>query len=284
MRYPVYIISKGRADMCYTARTLEYMNIPYLVVVEPQEYLAYAAVINSKKILVTPFKNLGQGSIPVRNFVFDHAIASGAKRHWILDDNIKWFFRLHEHLKVPVNYDATFCAIEDFVDRYTNMALAGMQYEYLQPKKQKIGPFIPNTRVYSCILINHDIPYRWRGRYNEDTDLSLRLLKDGWGTVVFNTFLCGKQPTLTMRGGNASMYNGTNERKEFAESLRKQHPDVVKVVRKWNRWHHQVDYTAFKGNEWKFKKGISISDKPNNYGMKLIYFNEPKSIFNENKT
>ncbi len=280
-RYPIYIISKGRADTRFTSRTLEYMNVPYQIVVEPQEYLDYAKVINSKKILVTPFKNLGQGSIPVRNFVFDHAVKAGYKRHWILDDNIKWFYRLHENQKIVVNCGVPFEAIEDFVDRYENIGMAGMQYDYLAPRKQKMNPFILNTRIYSCILINHDIKHKWRGRYNEDTDLSIRVLKDGWCTVLFNQFLCGKVPTMQMKGGNyAELYSKDTMRKDFAESLKQQHPELVEVVWKFNRWHHKVDFTPFKNNELIYKKGIKIPSGHNEYGMKLIKFTESQSIFN----
>ena len=34
----------------------------------------------------------------------------------------------------------------------------------------------------------------------------------------------------------------------MAESLREQHPDVVKVVETWGRWQHSVDYRPFAGN------------------------------------
>jgi hypothetical protein len=54
-----------------------------------------AAVIDPKKILVLPFSNLGQGGIPARNWVWEHSISIGAKRHWILvcsmlSSLIKW--------------------------------------------------------------------------------------------------------------------------------------------------------------------------------------------------
>ncbi len=281
-RYPIYIISKGRADTRFTSRTLEYMNVPYYIVVEPQEYLQYAAVINSKKILVTPFKNLGQGSIPVRNFCMEHAIKTGYKMHWLLDDNIKWFYRLHNNYKYPLNYGACFDAIEDFVDRHANIGLSGMSYDYLAPRKQKINPFVLNTRIYSCILLNHDlIKMKWRGRYNEDTDLSIRVMKAGYCTVLFNQFLCGKVPTMLMKGGNyKELYSKDTSRKEFAESLRQQHPEMVKVVWKFNRWHHEVDYSAFKNMGLKLKPGTTYPKGHNNYGMKLIEFNESQSIFN----
>jgi hypothetical protein len=279
-KYPVYIISKGRADTRLTSRTLEYMNVPYTIVVEPQEYLDYAKVINSKKILVTPFSNLGQGSIPVRNFVFEHAIKSGAKKHWILDDNIKYFYRLNHNQKYPFNTGTVFKIAEEFVDRYENIGLAGFQYRYFVPSRQKKSPFQLNTRIYSCILINHRINLKWRGKYNEDTDLSLRVLKGGWCTILFNSFLCGKIATLVMKGGNTStIYNTGDEREEFVDSLIKQHPKLVKKVRRYNRWHHEVDYSSFK-QEPILKKGIKIPEGINEYGLELIKFKEPKPSIN----
>ena len=68
--YPVYIISKGRWETRFTSKSLEDMNVPYRIVIEPQEYEQYAAVIDPTKILVLPFSNLGQGSIPARNWVW----------------------------------------------------------------------------------------------------------------------------------------------------------------------------------------------------------------------
>ena len=85
-KYPIYIISKGRADTRMTSKALESMNINYNIVIEPQEYNDYSAVIDKDKILVLPFSNLGQGSIPARNWVFEHSISIGAKRHWILSN------------------------------------------------------------------------------------------------------------------------------------------------------------------------------------------------------
>lgn len=268
--YPVYIVSKGRWESRLTSKALEKMGVPYRIVIEPQEYDNYSAVINPEKILALPFSNLGQGSIPARNWIWEHSIIDGYSRHWILDDNIKAFFRLNNNLKVPVVTGSTFRACEEFVDRYENVAISGMNYFMFASRKSAVLAFTPNTRVYSCILIKNDIPYRWRGRYNEDTDLSLRVLKDGWCTILFNTFLCEKQTTMTMKGGNTDeLYQGDG-RLLMAQSLQKQHPDVVKITRKWGRWQHQVNYKPFKNNRLIKKEGIEIPQGVNNYGMVLI--------------
>lgn len=267
--YPIYIISKGRWESRLTVKALERMQIPYSLVIEPQEYDQYAAVVDPKKIMVTPFSNLGQGSIPVRNYVWDHATTIGAYRHWIVDDNIRVFYRLNHNKRQYCLSGSIFKAAEDFVDRYENVAVAGMQYVMFAPDRAKVPPFYLNTRIYSCILLRNDLPYRWRGRYNEDTDLSIRMLKDGWCSVLFNAFLAQKIATMTMKGGNTEALYQDDGRLKMAESLRDQHPDITQIIWKWGRWQHQVDYRGFKRNQLIRKPGLEIPQGINEYGMVL---------------
>jgi hypothetical protein len=287
-KYPVYIISKGRFESRYTSKALEKMNVPYHIVIEPQEYNDYAAVINPNKIYVLP-NDLRQnpkyaipdqsgicgGGIPARNWVWEHSISIGAERHWIMDDNIKHFQRKNNSDRIYVSDGTIFKAMEDFVDRYENIAFAGPDYFFMGEQcltREAKKPFLQNTRIYSCILIKNDLPYRWRGRYNEDTDLSLRALKDGWCTIQFRAFLQGKSATMTMKGGNTeALYKLDNEdgRLLMAKSLQAQHPDVTKIIRKWGRWQHQVDYRPFKNNRLIKKEGLEIPQGVNNYGMVL---------------
>lgn len=272
-KYPIYVISKGRWESRLTVKALDKMGVSYFLVIEPQEYDKYCRVVHSDKILTLPFSNLGQGSIPARNWVWEHSVNNGHTRHWILDDNIEDFNRLNRNMKPKVRSSGMFRAAEDFVDRYENIALAGFNYYSFCKATEKIPAFYLNTRIYSCILINNDIQYRWRGMYNEDTDLSLRVLKDGWCTVLFNAFLCGKVTTLRMKGGNTDELYKDDGRKKMAEALAELHPDVAKVVWKFNRWHHQVNYKGFK-TELKLKDNIILEDRVNNFGMKLVEENK----------
>ncbi len=284
-QYPVYIISKGRWDTRYTVKALDRIGVPYHVVVEPQEYHSYAAVIEPSRILQLPFSNLGLGSIPARNWVWEHAISTGAKRHWIMDDNIFGFCRYDQHMKVRVASGTIFRCMEDFVDRYENVAIAGPQYVMFVKARFNIPAFLWNRRIYSCILIKNDLPYRWRGRYNEDTDLSLRALKDGWCTVLFHAFLADKATSMTLKGGNtdelyAVRKESVEERKSdsryiMAQSLVEQHPDVTTIYHKFGHWQHLVDYSGFKvgkgKNEPRFRADFIMPEQiVNNYGMKLI--------------
>ncbi len=254
------------------------MGVPYHIVIEPQEYENYAAAISPKKILVLPFSNLGQGSIPARNWVWEHSIGIGMGKHWLFDDNIVRFYRTNKNRRIPVNSGTIFRCAEDFADRYENVAFAGLNnIAFVPDRSPTIAAYNLNTRIYSMTLILNRLPYRWRGRYNEDTDICLRALKDGWCTIQFNAFCGDKATTMKMKGGNTdNVYIDGDNRLKFAQSLKEQHPDVVDVVWKFNRWHHQVNYAPFRKNKLILKNGIVIPQGINNYGMVLKYtINEP---------
>ncbi len=270
-RYPVYVISKGRAATCLTARELIKMRVPFFLVVEPQEAEAYRKNYPLCDILVTPFSNMQQGSIPVRNFVMSHARVNFSNKHWIIDDNIEGFHRLNRNEKYKVSDGTIFRCCEDFTDRYQNVYISGMNYHSFCKAGDSVPPFYLNTRIYSCILLDNSIKHEWRGKFNEDTDLSIRVLKDGGCTILFNAFLIGKVTTMRMKGGNTGeVYGDTDNRREFAESLQRQHPDCVKVVKKFGRWHHSVDYSRFKRNKLIRKQDDkNAMRKINNYGMEL---------------
>lgn len=281
-KYPFYIVSKGRWDSRLTSKAFERIGIPYHIVIDKEEFDKYAAVIDPKKILVMPKRyyeeydtcdDLGdtkaKGPGASRNFCWDHSIEQGYERHWVFDDNVRHFYRLHNNIKANVTDGTIFRIMEDFSDRYTNVAQSGPNYSMFAPRKQKQPPFILNTRIYSMILINNKIPYRWRGRYNEDTDLSLRALKDGWCTVQFNAFLGEKVGTQTLKGGNTAQFYSKEGTLPKSQMQVKLHPDVSKLVWKFNRWHHHVDYRPFKNNKLIRREDVKIPVGVNDYGMKI---------------
>jgi hypothetical protein len=268
-KYPIYVISKGRWESRLTSKALERMKAEYRIVVEPQEYDNYAKYIDKKKILVLPFSNLGQGSIPARNWVWEHSILEKSKKHWILDDNIYDFYRLNKNKRHIVQTPVIFRCCEDFTERYENVPISGMNYRFFVVATEKYPPFYLNTRVYSCILIDNSIKHRWRGRYNEDTDLCLRVLKDGFCTILFNAFLIEKAATMRLKGGNTDELYAGDGRLKMAKSLQEQHPDICTITWKFNRWQHQVNYDVFKKNKLIRIKDLKLRNIINNYGMQL---------------
>jgi len=284
-QFPLYIPSKTRADSRLTVKALEEMGLFFRVVIEENQYDDYALVIDKKKLLVLDksyqdnydtcdelgrTKSVGPGA--ARNFIWEHSISEGHKWHWVMDDNIAAFKRYTNNKRIKC-YDGTpFKVMEDFVLRYKNIGMAGPQYTMFVTNRDafKYPPFTCNTRIYSCNLIRNDLPFRWRGRYNEDTDLSLNILKAGWVTVQFNAFLQEKINTQVIKGGNTAEFYSKDGTLPKSKMQVKLHPDVSRVVYKYGRWHHHVDYSKFKKlNKLILKDNIIIPKKINNYGLKL---------------
>ena len=245
LKYPIYIISKGRWEKPLTAIFLLNENIPFTIAVEPQEYENYCKSIPKKFVAKLPFSNLGTGSYPARNWCWEDSIQKGHKRHFLFDDNIRGFIRLNKGRRVKCEALPALQALEKFTDRYENIAISGYNYMYFAMKDKKI-PFSINSHVYSGMLIRNDIPYRWRMKYNEDVDLCLQALHDGLCTVLFQAFLIDKVSTVVkMKGGNQEeLYKNNDHDKKVLKSvsLQKIWPQYVNVVTRFGRPHHQVSW------------------------------------------
>ena len=81
----------------------------------PQDFDEYACVIDEEKILVLPFSNHGDGPGRARNWCWDHSMENGFKRHWVFDDNIRDFRRLHRQRRHPIGDGGMFRIIEDML-------------------------------------------------------------------------------------------------------------------------------------------------------------------------
>ena len=285
-RYPIYIVSRSRSEKCYTSRFLSQMEVPHFVVVEPQDVAAYQAKVANKYATILEldmsYKDKydtlddwdnathSTGPGPARNFAWDDSIKRGFKWHWVMDDNategFHWFWH---NVKVKCRTGALLAACEDWVDRYDNIAMFGPNYKMFVTMDAYHPPFTMNTRIYSCNMIRNDVPFRWRGRYNEDTILSLDMLTAGWCTVQANWALFGKCTTQKVKGGNTEVFYSKEGTKPKSEMLAKVYPDLAKVVWKFHRWHHYVDYSGFK-QKLHLKDGVVPVPGDNNYGMRVI--------------
>ncbi len=282
-RFPIYIVSKGRFKNNPTSKALLDMGVPFFIICEEHEYDDYCYLVGRKRVLILPQKYKDEydtfwddddprtGPGPARNFAWDNAIESGYDWHWVMDDNILSFQRYHENMKRRCSDGTYFRACEDFVLRYDNVGQAGLNYTTFVEQSKNNPSIIINSRIYSCLLIRNDTPFRWRGRYNEDTDLSLNMMKAGWCTIQFNFFLQEKVTTQKLRGGNSKEFYDKEGTKKKSQMLEDMHPDVAKVVWRFNRWHHHVDYSTFKKrNILKRKPEVQLTKMPSNYHMKKV--------------
>jgi DNA polymerase I-like protein with 3'-5' exonuclease and polymerase domains len=307
-RYPVYVPTKGRFETPYTIKALNRIQVKHYVVVQPQEaesYKRYALGPYSELLVLPAGLN---GLVPTRNWIRQHSMeVLKADRHWQIDDNIVAFGRFHNNQRFYVNSGVIFRAIEDWTDRYENVAVSGPNYEMFVPSRSghQFPPITMNTRVYSCSLVNNNQPHWWRDVYNDDTDLCLRAMKDGWCVALFNAFFCKKITTMRLKGGNTDIYLGAQNvrnawlahvsickvctnpeetarcdegrkilsedgRWKMADSLARQHPDVTIISWRWDRWQHYVDYRPFRKLPLRLRPDAVIPDRINDYGMQLV--------------
>jgi hypothetical protein len=283
-KYPIYIPSKGRWDIRMTSDELIRMGVKHYMIVEQQQLELYKQHTDPDwvTLLVLPKEfqdkydtcddlgyNKSKGSGAARNFGWEHSKAMGFKRHWMIDDNIRHFYRMNNNKRVIVSDGALFRAMEDHSDQYQNVFMSGPNYVFFAIPDCVEFPTAINTRLFSCNLILNEIPQRWRGRYNEDAMLSLDILKAGGATIQYYAFLTGKMVTQSVKGGNTEELYSKDGTLPKAKMLEREHPEHVEVVWKFNRWHHNIDYGKLRQNKLIPVENPEYNPDPE-YGMKLV--------------
>lgn len=286
-RYPIYVPSKDRYQRgrALTVRRLLEAEVPFRLVVQPFQVEDYRPLVTERdQLLVLPEDNFGL--LNTRNWIRAHAEADGYARHWQLDDNISIFYRLWEGRRVPVHGGVALRVCEDLTDRFANVGISGLNYTMFVPAHTPT-PFVANRHVYSCTLINHAMPHRWRLRYNDDTDLCLQALTTGWATLLVNAFSAQKVQTMTLGGGNTDdLYRDESEesardtagRFEMARALERQWPGTVRIVRRFGRYQHSVNWRAF-SVPLRLRDDVDLEAFPevDEYGMRLRPLKEAQS-------
>lgn len=290
--FPVYVVSKSRSECCLTSQFLTLCEVKHYVVVEKEQYEDYMGTVGQSTyttVITIPQKffdeyetlcdyenELGEvrktGPGAARNFAWWHSMQMGFDAHHVLDDNIRGFYMLSDNCKFKVRTGAFIRAFEEHFMAFDNVALCGPCYASFAPKNENRGCHIFNTRIYSWITIRNDVwndGFKWRGRYNEDTILSIDVMKAGWATLQYYMFLQYKIVTQAMKGGNTDEFyaeEGTSRKSRMLEEV---HPDVAKVTWRFSRVHHYVDYSPFADNDPQFHPE-RLSDGMNDYGMYVV--------------
>lgn len=282
-QYPVYVVSKNRwGKNCLTVKALEIMDCPYKIIIEKNEYNKYSAFIDEDNILVLPTEN--NCSTPARNFAWQHAIKSGFNKHWVLDDNLLHFKRWDQNALRIIESGVFFKVLEDYMDRFSNVGILSTYYGSdirQNDMSKKMIKF--QGRCYSCLLIDHQLldkhlDSRWEGIYNEDVDLTIRVMKAGLCTITTSTFVVTKMTTGKCTGGNQTLYDDWSLEgfaKKF-DALKKKHPEYVELNNKYKdgRKHHKVNYDVYfpqqpklKNPEWYY----SLPKTFNEYNMEKCH-------------
>lgn len=278
MSWPIFIPSRGRATRGGTFELLRKRGIPnpMKIIVEEDEYDRYSERFKPGIVVVMPdrLKNeydpcdgLGRqfslGSGPARNYAWELAEKMGAKWHWTIDDNVCAIAEFGDHIRnraQPGSSDSLFSGydyhpgpewmpnMERYITGWRNVAMGGPHSVGFVVRVHKYSMAVPNSRIYSFNLIRTAAPFRWRGRYNEDTILSLDMITKGWRTILCRRWLMQKPDPKAARkigGGNAELLysSGTGPKSRLLARL---YPKHVKVIQRFGRIHHFVDWQKFK--------------------------------------
>ena len=261
LRFPVYIPTRGRPEKQLTVGKLRRAGITPALVVEEAEHDAYAAANPDCPILVWPSRYMDEyertpeldphpTTGAAHNFAWDHARDAGFTHHWVMDDNI-YEFRPRSttgRARVIGTNPDPFRWHEDMMLRYRNLAGFALGLGHTFGAK----PFSINTRLYCAVLYRNDLDrygIKWRRGLNDDTIVSLDILKTGyWCTAESHMLLnykVGTSRANRLPGGMTDFYADGGFIRKAAEAVRC-HPDCVKMVSRYGRVHHQIDYSQFK--------------------------------------
>jgi len=274
-QFPIFIVSKGRYEIRMTSDALSKLKVKHHIVIEKQEYDLYRehtkgnsfvelVILDKKfqdeyKVLDDLGDSKSKGPGAARNFVWDYSMKAGYSHHWVMDDNIRDFYSYNKNRRKPIKdskiFNSLLNQIENVACSYSNVYMSGMNYVMFVPDKQKCNPYTLNTRIYSCNFIRNDIPFRWRGRYNEDTILSLDILAKGFCTLQFNVLLQQKITTQKLGGGNTKEFYAEEGTYPKSKMLIDVYPQYCKMVHRFGRIHHFCNYQIFKN---KLKKCLEV--------------------------
>ena len=305
-RYPVYVISKNRPKMCKTSEFLSRMEVKHYVVVEEWQLGEYEETVGKSPfvtLLTIPqrvfdeyethydFEKYGEerktGPGAARNWCWEHSMMNGFKAHHVLDDNENGGFLLADNIKWKLRTGAWIAAMEDHFDAHTNVKIAGPCYGKFATQNSYHKSHSYNTRIYSWLLIDNSLwneGIKWAGLYNEDTHICLMALKKGYATLQWNFYLQDKVTTQTMRGGNSEEFYDKEGTAKKSQMLADLHPDVAKVVWKFSRVHHEVDYSPFAKNDPGFDPSLlPHGEGTYDYGMYAVKI-KPEEDFKVNNS
>ena len=217
-RYPIYIPSRGRAETATTPRLLTEHGLDYFLVVEDQEYDAYAMRFPISNIIKMPGSNYGCVNY-ARQYMKHHAALRGHTFHWQIDDDMTSIYAHSKGVRIPKMVGEILKYVEDFVDGYVNIGLVGLSSSNFLKNKTK--EFQVNTYAYGVMLVNSKTPYNYHMDVT-DLDYNLGQIFSGWCTVRFDSFAF-TTPTMSSRPGGCTGL----PREQFIKNTLKRWPDVI---------------------------------------------------------
>lgn len=179
-------------------RFLTKNDVPFTVVVEPQDAAAYAERWKGVPLFVLP--NNDKGLCYARNAIKEHSQVLGVGRHWEMDDDVSGFSVFEDGRVSNVHPSRVLRAIEDACASFGNVALAGPSNTSFKPDEGKDAVGYNKLIAASCMLVDDACPTRWEIDRMDEFDYCLSALCEGWTTMKFTFQLFGKANDVQISG------------------------------------------------------------------------------------
>jgi len=196
-KYPIYIVSKGRASHCLTAQTLQKRGIDFTIIVEPQDYKEYAKYYD--KANLHKLKKDDAGLPFARNSALKLSRSRDEDAHWQMDDDIRHFMVRQDSKNVKIHAEKSLLAVEKVFDSYKNLSV--IAHRYTSFAFSQTTDFSINKNPCSCILLKNDVKAKWNKGTVDDADFALQVLSSGGTTMIANRQLIDTVPHLQQKGG-----------------------------------------------------------------------------------
>lgn len=246
---PIYIPSRYRSQHATTPKLLEKYNIPYHLVIHPDELDDYK--ISFPRANLIPTKE--QKSIAhVRQFILKHSSQKYKNWCWIMDDDITNVYYMTSKLN-KTNIKKWVSDIETIIKNIKpqkyNICQIGFQHTTFNIRG---SPIVINTNIgaihliYIPDIIKLNIKYTTTMTALEDTDFIIQILEKGYNNLklknfVFYTLPSGKKNKL---GGLHNVYQ--NNGKEIGiKQFQKKYPQLITF--------DETNITKYRVRWYKFK-------------------------------
>lgn len=223
--YPIYIPTKGRADIATTPKVLTDAGIPFILAVEKADVQSYKAKYPKAEILVLPESD--QGIAYARNICKADAKKRGVAYHWQIDDDIRKIAYSLNAKETTLPFGQGLAIAEAFTKHFDKIGGICLRHlAFSRTEKHDVGL---NKIVYTVQLLATEPDIWFRDKTIEDIDNTMQLLTAGYSTLVLNRLVFSAPSTGVEKGGNTETIHQLESREERARQTQAYWPHAFKL-------------------------------------------------------
>jgi hypothetical protein len=245
---PILVTSKGRPE-AETLKTLGCGALEVAVVVEPQEERQYREAIqaNGWRAITVSLPQSGRGLSYARDFALQRMRAERRDFFWMLDDDIKAFYRTRNGKTEKIDAATALREAEGRLLAEPNLGIGSLEYQQYA-WNAKAGQTARNSYCDVAVLINANVTANYRPmlRLKVDRDFTLQVLSSGRSTIRLRDLSFSVPKNGSNKGGLHDEY-GQGIEESMSRLLEKLWPSIVRYHKKPNgRPDAKIDWGFFR--------------------------------------